>query len=130
MEVMVPNAEIFSTAFTNWTHIDDNVRTIITIKINRHDDPHYVKTLILEALEEIPAVLTDPKPQVLMREMNDALLETEIRYFTNVKEHSRIGTRSVVLFNLWDKFKQTGIKPPYPQQDLYIQSVPPLETKT
>jgi len=120
-EVIVPNADIFSQAFTNWTHQDNIVRTVLSIKLHRHDDPHYVKTLIEEALNEVPAVQSEPKPEVLMTQIDEALIGFNIRYFISIAEHNRFVTRSRVLFNIWDKFKACGIRAPYPQQEIYLE---------
>ena len=34
MEVIIPNSDMFTKAFVNWTHQDSIVRSVITIKVN------------------------------------------------------------------------------------------------
>lgn len=121
MEVLVPNSETFEKPFTNWTHQDSIVRTVITIKINRQDDPHFVQQLILETIENINEVVFDPAPQVFLKDIQEALIEFQVRYFINVGAGiSRARTRSMVLFAIADVFKANGIKPPHPQHDIHI----------
>jgi len=120
MEVMVPNSEVFSKPFTNWTHQDDVVRTVITLKIHRYDEPAYVRDLVLDVLEQIEGVLDKPTPTVLLRELDDVLVEFQVRYFINIHENARVIMRSKVLFAIWDKFKQSGIRAPYPQQEVQL----------
>jgi potassium efflux system protein len=123
MDVLVPNAEIFSKSFTNWTAKDHIVRTIIAVKVNRQDSPHDVQALIHQVLATHRDVLSDPAPEVLLKELNDGLIEFEIRYFVNLRQiKSRIGLRSEVLMAIWDAFEKHGIKPPYPHHEIFVKS--------
>lgn len=114
MEVLIPNAETFNKPFTNWTHQDYVVRTVIPIKVGRGDDPLMVQRLILDVLNIIPEILSEPPPQVFLKQIDEALIEFEARYFINVEEHTRFEVRSTVLFAITAQFKAAGIKPPIP----------------
>lgn len=114
MEVLIPNAETFNKPFTNWTHQDSIVRTVIPVKVGRSDDPMMVQQLILDVLAIIPEILTNPPPQVFLKQIDDALIEFEVRYFINVEIHTRFEIRSKVLFAITAQFKAAGVKPPIP----------------
>ncbi len=125
MEVLVPNSETFEKSFMNWTHQDSIVRTVISLKISRLDSPLFVQELAFGVLKEIPAVVSDPAPQVFMKDIDDTLIEFEVRYFINLQQCiSRAAVRSEVLFALWQCFYEHNIHPPYPQQDLHVKSLP------
>ncbi|MEO8401261.1 MAG: mechanosensitive ion channel domain-containing protein [Gammaproteobacteria bacterium] len=122
MEVMVPNAEIFSKSFTNWNAKDNIVRTVISIKINRHDNPHDVQVLIHQVLDHHKDVLTEPAPEVFLKELAEGLVEFEVRYYINLRQvKSRVGLRSEVLMAIWDAFEKHGIQPPYPHHEIYLK---------
>lgn len=124
MEVLVPNSETFDKPFTNWTHLDSIVRSVINLKISRDDDPNHVRDLITTVLKENSYIVTDPMPQVYMMEMDEALMEFEVRYFINLQQgKSRPAIRSEVLFAIYAIFKQHNIKLPYPPQDIYVRSL-------
>jgi potassium efflux system protein len=114
MEVLIPNAETFNKPFTNWTHQDSIVRTVIPIKVSRADDPVMVQQLILDVLAIIPEIVSDPAPQVFLKQIDEALIEFEIRYFINVQVHTRFEIRSKVLFAITAQFKAAGVKAPIP----------------
>ena len=114
MEVLIPNAETFSKPFTNWTHQDDVVRTVVPIKVNRDDDPFKIERLIFDVLQSIPEILKDPSPQVYLKQIDDALIEFEVRYYINIQLHTRFEVRSKALFAITREFIATGIKPPIP----------------
>ncbi|STY29330.1 mechanosensitive ion channel MscS [Legionella wadsworthii] len=112
MEVLVPNAETFNKPFTNWTHQDGIVRTVIPIKVSRSDNPLMIQQLILDILATTSEIVADPPAQVFLKKIDEALLEFEVRYFINVQIHTRIEVQSKVLFAIMDQFKSNNIKPP------------------
>ncbi len=120
MEVLIPNAETFNKPFTNWTHQDSIVRTVVPIKVNRADDPCVVQQLIMDVLVIIPEVLNDPPPQVLLKQIDDVLIDFEIRYFVNVQHHTRFEIRSKVLFAIMAQFKAAGIRTPVPSLNVEL----------
>lgn len=114
MEVLIPNAETFNKPFTNWTHQDGIVRTVIPIKVSRCDDPVLIQQLIFDVLAVVPEIVAEPPPQVLLKQIDEALIEFEVRYFINVQLHTRFEIRSKVLFAITAQFKASGVKPPIP----------------
>ncbi len=111
-EVLIPNAETFNKPFTNWTHQDGIVRTVIPVKVSRSDDPVMVQQLILDVLAIVPEIVADPPAQVFLKKIDAALIEFEVRYFINVQVHSRVEIRSKVLFAITAQFKAAGVKAP------------------
>ncbi|MBS0358232.1 MAG: mechanosensitive ion channel [Proteobacteria bacterium] len=120
MEIMVPNSETFNKTFTNWTHQDSIIRTVVSIKIHRLDDPAEVQKIITEVLAKFPKVLKIPVPEIFLCVVSEVLIEFEVRYYHDVSLYSRFELRSEVLFLIWAAFKKAGIRPPYPQQDIHI----------
>jgi potassium-dependent mechanosensitive channel len=114
MEVLIPNAETFNKPFTNWTHQDGIVRTVIPIKVSRSDDPAMIQQLILDVLAIIPEIVEDPPAQVFLKQIDEALIEFEVRYFINVQIYTRFEVRSKILFAIMAQFKAAGVKPPIP----------------
>ena len=129
-ELVVPNTEIFNKSFTNWTARDNIVRTVLHIKISRYDNPHAVAVIIQNALGTHKDVLKEPIPEVFLKEMNDTMMDFEIRYFVNIRQvKSRTSVLSSVLMLIWDEFTRHGIKPPYPQHEIFLRNdVPTLST--
>jgi potassium efflux system protein len=120
-EVLIPNAETFNKPFINWTHQDSVVRTAVPIKVSRDDDPVLVQSLIFEVLAIIPEILSEPPYQVLLKQIDDALINFEVRYFIDIKYHTRFEVRSKFLFALMAQFKAVGIKEPIPPMSIEIK---------
>lgn len=120
-EILIPNAETFNKPFINWTHQDSVVRTAIPIKVSREDDPMLVQSLIFEVLAIIPEILDEPPSQVLLKQVDEALINFEVRYFIDVRLHTRFEIRSKFLFALMAQFKAAGIRPPIPPLSIEIK---------
>ncbi len=120
-ELLVPNADIFSKNFINWTHRDSVVRALVTIKTNRKDNPQRVRDIILEVLATIEKILSNPKPEVYFKEIDKVLLEFKVEYYVDLNHiGSRSGVRSQFLFSLWERFASEGILPPEVSQDVHL----------
>jgi len=113
LEVLVPNSEIFSKSFTNWTAKDNIVRTVIDLKIDRHEHPQEVQSVIYELLEKNKDILKEPTAEVFLKEVTDELMEFDVHYYVNLRQiKSRISLRSEILIQIWEALKAKGIKPP------------------
>ncbi len=124
MDVMIPNAETFNKPVTNWTHQNGVVRTVLPIKVSRSDDPNLVQQLILDVLEIIPEVLSTPETQVYLKQIDEALLEFDVRYFINIQLNTRFMIRSKVLFAIMAQFKAAGIEAPIPPMRVELTADP------
>ncbi len=119
-EILIPNAETFNKPFINWTHQDSVVRTAIPIKVSREDDPMLIQSLIFEVLAIIPEILNEPPSQVLLKQIDEALINFEVRYYIDVRLHTRFEIRSKFLFALMAQFKAANIRPPIPPLSIEI----------
>lgn len=121
-ELLVPNADVFSKAFINWTHRDSVVRVLVPVRVNRVDDPRRVRQIILETLKTTPNILANPKTEVYFKEIDQILLEFKVEYYVDMNHiDSRSEVRSHFLFALWERFKTEGIHPPDVAHEVIIQ---------
>jgi potassium efflux system protein len=117
-ELLVPNADIFSKSFINWTHHDSIVRKFFILRVSREDNPHQVKEIILDVLENMQLVEASPKPSVYLLKMEDMLLQFTIEYYIDMRKvRSRDTLQSKILLAIYDQFKAHGIHAPeYPRE--------------
>ncbi len=126
-EVIVPNSEVISNAFTNWTRSDSLARTVLMIGISYHDDPHQAIRIIYGVLDALPAVARDEdhKPLATLWEFGDSALILRVHYFINLRAANLIMVRSQVLLAIWQQFGAAGIQIPFPQREIHMYSAPP-----
>ncbi|QQS54001.1 MAG: mechanosensitive ion channel [Candidatus Competibacteraceae bacterium] len=122
--VIIPNAEVIGNAFTNWTHGDRVLRTILWVGISYDADPHQAQKIIERILREHPAVLAEPEPLALLWDFADSSVKFRVQYFIDLGRDHLLKTHNEILFTVWDRFKEAGIRIPYPQQDLYLKEWP------
>ncbi len=124
-EVVVPNSEAFSKIFINWTRQDDVVRCEAIVKVSRDENPTYLHDVIKAAVVATDGVLVKPVPVILLKSLQDTVLEFEVRFHINYRIHdSRTMMKSRVLFSIWQSFDALGVKAPHPQHDIHIKELP------
>ncbi len=128
-DVIIPNSDLVSNAFVNWTRTNKIVRTVLTIGVRYQDDPHIAKKIIKEAVIMQPEVLLDPEPHVWLTEFAASSVNFRVQYYIDVGEFSRLKIKSDVMFAIWDALKEANIGIPFPQQDIYIKELPDIQPK-
>jgi small-conductance mechanosensitive channel len=125
--VVIPNAEILSTAVMNWTLRDRTGRIEIPVGVAYGSDTEKVRDVLLACARAHPRVIADPPPAVLFRAFGDSSLNFELRCFTdNVME--RLVIISDLLFAIERRFREEGIEVPYPQRTVHLAGTPPGKT--
>ncbi len=125
-DVIIPNSDLVSNAFINWTRSNNVVRTVLIIGIHYKSDPHMAQKVIEEAVSMNPAVSLIPPPKVWMSEFGASSVDFRVHYYMDVKLFSRLEVKSQVMFAIWDALKEADIGIPYPQQDVYIKELPTI----
>ena len=123
-DVIIPNSDLVSNAFINWTRSNNVVRTVLFIGIRYQDDPHKAQKVIEEAVTMQPEVVLDPPPRVWLTEFAASSVDFRVHYYIDVRQFKRLETKSKVMFAIWDALKEAGIGIPFPQQDIYIKELP------
>ncbi len=123
-DVIIPNSDLVSNAFINWTRSNNVVRTVLIIGIHYDSDPHQAQKVIEEAVTMNPEVSLIPPPQVWLSEFGASSVDFRVHYYMDVKQFSRLEVKSEVMFAIWDALKEADIGIPYPQQDVYIKELP------
>ncbi len=126
-EVIVPNSEIISSAFTNWTHSNQIMRTVLYINVRYESDPRLVEKTIYKVLNEFHEILHDPKrnieKMVLLSELTEFSMKFRISYHINVYKSGLLSVRSAVLLMILERLQSENIKLAYPQQELHFKSI-------
>jgi len=123
-EVIVPNGQLISNELINWTLSDQQRRIEIIVGVSYDSNPHQVKELIMEVLNDHKEVISYPPSMVNFIELGDSSLNFQLFFWiASSKEWIRI--RSEVLFLVFDKMKENNIEIPFPQRDLNIRNFEP-----
>jgi small-conductance mechanosensitive channel len=127
--IIIPNSSFISSNVVNWSHGDSKVRFRVPVGVAYGSDVRVVEQLLLEVAKENENVLEDPAPRVIFKEFGDNALKFELRVWSSRLLHRRGVLISQLNFAMFDKFKEHGIRIPFPQRDLHFK-VDPETLKT
>lgn len=107
--VLVPNARIYSAALINQTALA-NRRTAMPLRVPYETNLEDLRSKLLAIVQELPAVLNEPAPDVIATGFDDKAVALELRYWTLVSDV--LSTRTAVVTAV--KTKVYGDRPPPP----------------
>ena len=124
-EYLIPNEDLITQQVINWSYSDTRIRLKIPFGVAYKSNPHEVRDLVLEALNDVPRVLKTPPPICLLKGFGDSSVDMELRIWINDPKNGTANIQSDVLFRVWDTLKENGIEIPFPQRDVHLfQSEP------
>lgn len=120
-EYLIPNENLMTSQVENWSFSSKEVRVKIPVGVSYHCDIELAERLMLEAADQSPRVLKQPRPVVLMVGYGDSSVNFEIRVWITDPEDGVSNVRSDVYKRLWKLFKEHDIELPFPQRDLNLR---------
>jgi small-conductance mechanosensitive channel len=124
VDTLIPNENLITSEVVNWSFVDRNVRTAISVQCSYKDDPEQAMALMLESASASPRVLTDPAPVVRLIGFGENGMDLQLQVWVNDPENGFANVKSDINLAIWRAFKAAGITMPYPQRDLHITSMP------
>jgi potassium efflux system protein len=124
-ELLVPNKEFISGRLLNWSLSDPVIRLLLPVGIAYGSDVRTAMALMLQAAEENPLVLDDPKPAVTFDSFGDNALLLNLRCFLGAVD-DRVPARSALHEAIDRKFRKAGISMAFPQRDVHLDATTPL----
>lgn len=126
-EVIVPNSQLVTESVHNLTHDNDRFRLRVPVRVSYSSDVQLVRTALIEAAHEHPQVIKDPDPTMenvtspFVRFVNfgDSSLDFELLAWIP-DSFQRFDVSSDLHFIIWEKFKEYGVKIPFPQRDVHF----------
>ncbi|WP_432799867.1 mechanosensitive ion channel family protein [Poriferisphaera sp. WC338] len=130
VDVIVPNGQFVNEAVTNWTLSDDIIRSCVKVGVAYGTNVIKVRELLKEAVDGQAKVLRKPEPIVVFDEFGDNALNFEVYYWANLATPmQRKMLQSDIRFAVDILFEKAGIVIAYPQRDVHLDSVRPLEVR-
>ncbi|WP_319381030.1 mechanosensitive ion channel domain-containing protein [Thiomicrorhabdus sp.] len=125
-ELVIPNKQIITGKFINWSLSDSITRIKIDVGIAYGSDVKRALVLIKEAASQHPQVIKDPEPFVIFENFGDSALLLSLRAYIDDLE-KLIQTRSELNNAINDALNGAGIVIAFPQLDIHLDTGQPLE---
>lgn len=119
--IIIPNGAMSNGSIINYS-AEGQLRVDLVVGIAYEADVPTAKSLLLNMMQEDPAVLKDPAPQVAVSELADSSVNLVVRPWCKVDDYWD------VYFDTTEKAKQVldanEISIPFPQRDVHILNTP------
>ena len=121
VHLLVPNSFLLENTVTNWTLIDQLVRTTVRVGVAYGSDVNRVTELLKKAAQEHPKVLKNPKSSVIFDDFGDNALVFDLNVWIHATAESDLrGTRSDLRYRIDALFPAAGIVIAFPQRDVHV----------
>ena len=121
MEVVLPNQAFVTDRFINWTLNNTITRLQIFFKVSYDTDLDLMQRLLLQAVNEAPKVLSEPKVEINVLHFGDNALEHELLVFVG-ELGDRIETMNFLQYRINQLFRENGIRFALNQLDVHLHS--------
>lgn len=119
-EAIIPNETIITSTVINQSYSDHKVRIAVPLQIAYESDLEAVIELIQSVAARNSRVLADPAPAVLVRLFGDSGIGLELGVWVGDPDRGRNNLRSDLYRELWQAFREHGVRIPYPQREVRL----------
>jgi small-conductance mechanosensitive channel/CRP-like cAMP-binding protein len=124
---VVPNSVVSKDPILNFS--EPTIPTRIEVEVGASYDvpPNDVKRALLEALDNAPLVLAEPRADVILQDFASSSVNYLVRFW--IRDYGRDNAaRDQVRSNIWYTFKRYGIEIPFPIQVEYSRDEKPARS--
>lgn len=121
-EVIIPNGNAISNSFTNYTHSNSITRTVLYIGAAYDCPPSKVLAVLRDVIAQVPGILTEPAPAIILWEYADSSINYRIQYYVDLDDSSLLMLKNTVLNDIWEAFAKNEIEIPFPQRDVHFRN--------
>ncbi|MDE2184414.1 MAG: mechanosensitive ion channel [Alphaproteobacteria bacterium] len=124
VEHLVPNDYFLENGVENWSYSDVRLRLHVPVSVAYESDVRQAIALAVDAAKSVKRVIERPEPLCLLKAFGESSIDLEIRIWIEDPRNGTQNVKSEVLLAVWDRYKNAGIRFPYPQRDVHLVSVP------
>jgi small-conductance mechanosensitive channel len=130
IDAIVPNSTLLENQISNWSGGSPDVRRTVTVGVAYGSDLRKAAQLILDCAKEHQAVLPEPPAEVLFEEFGANDLTLRLYYWTRLGgPRGGPGVDSDLRFAIADALAAAGIGMAFPQRDVHLDLVKPLQVE-
>lgn len=123
--MIIPNSKLVSGYIINWSHSKSETRFSLDVGVAYNADPDKVRQTLLECACTHPGIIRSGErmPFVRLTSFGDSSVGFAL-FFYSEEAFKVEQIKSELRFAIFSAFRQNGIEIPFPQQDVYIKSMP------
>jgi small-conductance mechanosensitive channel len=130
VHLLIPNSQMLERIVVNWTLVDLDIRNTIRVGVSYGSPVERVSELILEAVKAQAEALTDKPAFVVFEDFGDNALIFDTFFWCKAGGERELRViRSDIRFRITRLFEKEGIVIAFPQRDVHLDSLSPLEVR-
>jgi len=128
IDVLVPNSYFLEQQVINWTLSDSDIRGRVNVGIAYGSDTKRARDIMEEVARKHPKVLSHKEVPVLFEEFGDNTLNFSVQFWTQVHRPMDLKRiQSDIRFAIDEAFRKEDIVIAFPQRDVHLDTLSPLE---
>ena len=125
--LIVPNSELITNSFLNWTHRNALSSVSVPVKTTYAVDPEKVRHVLEAVAAECPVILQQPKPNASFDSFGPNGFEFSLS--ASVADYNKRGAAmSDLRHRIVRAFRENGIEMPYAQHDIHLRDLDFVKT--
>lgn len=121
---LIPNELLMTQPVENWSYSSRDVRVRMRVPVAYECDLRAAQAIIVEVAKANPRILADPAPVVWITAFSERGVEHELRFWISDPESGLGNIQGEVFLGIWERFRDAGIRIPYPRTDLRMVGAP------
>ncbi|MDP8243443.1 MAG: mechanosensitive ion channel [Candidatus Hinthialibacter antarcticus] len=130
IDLLIPNSKLLENSVINLTLGDQQIRTTVSVGVAYGSNARDVSRLIRKAVDEHGQILNQPEPFVIFEDFGDSSLIFTVYFWVLINDrNSKMVIRSSIRHRIYNLFEEAGIVISFPQRDVHIDSLGPLDVR-
>jgi potassium-dependent mechanosensitive channel len=130
IESLIPNSAFLEGKLTNWTYTSQQTRQTINVGVAYGTSLREATEALAGALERHGLVLKSPAPQVYLDGYGDSSVNFALTYWVEMTPNNDVRRIKSDLLHMIDTaFAEAGIRMPFPQRDVHVDTAAPLKVE-
>lgn len=128
--LIIPNSELCNSTVHNMAFPDRKSQGRIAVGVDYDSDPEKVKKILVEAAQDDPDVLAEPKPESYFTSFGDSSLQMSLLFW--VTDYTKVFPVTDRLnAEILSRFARSGVVVPYPTRKVVLEreGICPTESK-
>ncbi len=121
-DIMVPNDQFITTAFTNWTHKDPRQRYEVAFMVSYDTDLDRLIEIIIPAMMNHPQVLEEPEnPDLEIREFAEYGIQMVVEFWADGIDEGENKFTADIMLMIWRTLREHKIVMPVAQRMVTVE---------
>lgn len=128
IRMVMPNSKLLENTVINWSLVDSKIRRELKVGIAYGSDTRKARDIIFDVINGHPDIKKEPEPLVLFMDFGDSALMFSCYYWVEfVETLNAFIIESELRFQIDEQFQKAGIVIAFPQRDLHLDTLKPLD---